>query len=103
MTMRDRAELLRGATHAVRHMAEAAGDNLCFGLLYDDETYSLAVREMTEATDESRCFELMCSNRALALLVVDLMRRVEELERLEADREAYFRERSGPGSDRPLL
>jgi hypothetical protein len=103
MTMRDRTELLRGATQAVEKLAEAAGENRCFGLLYDDDRYAMEVRDLAEETDEDRCFQLLYSHRALALLVVDLMRRVKELERLEADREAYFRERFGPGSDRPLL
>jgi hypothetical protein len=101
--MRDGAELLRGATQVVKDMAEATGEDYCLGLLIDDDTYAMAVRELAEATDEDRCFALLYSHRALALLVVDLMRRVEELERLEADREAYFRDRFGPGSDRPPL
>jgi hypothetical protein len=102
MTMRDK-ELLNRAIRAVKTLAEKAGDSFCFGLRYDDGEPNSVPKRLAEQADVDRCLELMYDDRALALLVVDLMRRVEELERLEAGREAYFRERFGPGSDRPPL
>jgi hypothetical protein len=102
MTMRDE-ELLNQATRAVKTLAEAAGDDYCFGLRYDDGEPNHAPKDLAEETDVDRCLALMYDDRALAVVVVELVRRVKELERLEADREAYFRERFGPGSDRPPL